>query len=316
MAKSTLLQMVQDTCGELSLPPPISVQDSNNLIAVQMLALANREGKECMRMDDMSSGWQIMRKENVFQVQSTGMIPNCSFTKGSNIIHIGTPATQAPQIGWVISTSGGSNATGFPYPTTITNVAGSTITVDNVATQDNANVTLAFGQEAYSLPTDYEHMINGTFWDRGYRWQVQGPLTPQEWQVLKSGLSPTGPRRRYRLFGRAIHLDPIPYDSNMLVYEYYSNNFALAADAVTLKSRFTLDTDTYQLPDDLMIMGLKWRWRAAKGMDYTQEFADYSAALSRELARDAAARIVQLNVDQPGIPMLTNNQIPDTGFGQ
>ena len=311
-----MLQMMVAACGEMGLPAPISVQDTNNLIAVQLLALANREAKECMRDDDMSSGWQAMRKENVFQIQSTGLIPNCSFTQGSNVIHIGTPATQAPQVGWVISTSGGSNATGFPYPTSVTNVAGSTITVNNPATQTNSNVTLAFGQEGYALPDDFDHMINGTFWDRGYRWQVQGPLTPQEWQVLKSGLSPTGPRRRFRIFGGQMHLDPIPYDSNTLVYEYYSNSPCLAADGVTLKMAFTLDSDTYLLPDNLLILGMIWRWRRAKGMDYAQEFDTYEKAVSRELARDGAARILQLNIDQPGIPFLTRNQIPDTGFGQ
>lgn len=315
MAKLSLLAMMQAACGEMGLPSPISVVDSNNLIAVQLLALANREAKECMRREDSSSGWQAMRKENVFQVQSTGLIPGCSFTQNSNIINIGTPATQAPQIGWVISTSGGSNATGFPYPTIITNVAGSVVTVNNVASSSSTNTTLAFGQEAYALPSDFEHIINGTFWDRGYRWQVQGPLTPQEWQVLKSGLSPTGPRRRFRFFGGSVHLDPIPYDSNLLVYEYYSNSFCLAADG-TLKTLFTLDTDTYVLPDDLLIQGMIWRWRRAKGLDYSQEYESYTNAMGRELARDAAARILPLSMDQPAVPFLTRNQVPDTGFGQ
>lgn len=315
MAKLTLLQMTQAACGELGLPSPVSVVDSNNLIAVQLLALANREAKECMRRDDGSGGWQYMRKEQLFQVQSTGLIPGCSFAQGSHIINIGTPATQAPQVGWVVSTSGGSNATGFIYPTTITAVNGSQITVDNPALQTNSNVTLAFGQEAYSLPADFDHMIPGTFWDRGYRWQIQGPLTPQEWQVLKSGLSPTGPRRRFRIFNGTVHLDPIPYDSNLLVYEYYSNSPALAGDGVKPKGLFSLDSDTYVLPDDLLIQGMIWRWRRAKGLDYTQEFDNYDRAVAREMARDASARILQLNMDQVGVPLLNKNQIPDTGFG-
>jgi len=315
MAKLTLLQMMQAACGEMGLPTPISVADSNNLTAVQLLALANREAKECMKRDDGNGGWQYLRRENVFQVQSTGLIPNCTFAAGSNTITIGTPATQAPQVGWVLSTSGGSNATGFPYPTTVLAISGSTVTVDNVATVGNAGTTMAFGQEAYSLPSSYDHMIPGTFWDRGYRWQVQGPLTPQEWQVLKSGLSPTGPRRRFRIFGGAVHLDPIPFDSNTLVYEYFLNGYCQGADG-SVKPLFTLDTDTYLLPDDLLIQGMIWRWRRAKGLDYTQEFDTYEKSVQREMARDASARVLQLNADQAGAPLLSSNQIPDTGFGQ
>jgi len=315
VAKQSLLQMTQAACGEMGLPLPVSVVDSTNLIAVQLLALANREAKEAMRRSDAAGGWQVMRKENVFQVQSTGLVPNCSFTKGSNVITIGVPATQAPQIGWVLSTSGGSNATGFPYPTKVLNVVGSTVTVDQVASASNTGTTMAFGQESYSLPSDYDYMITGTQWDRGFRWQVLGPLTPQEWQVLKSGLSPTGPRRRFRIMGGKFFLDPIPYDSNTLVYEYHSNGFALAGDGVTVKTSFTADSDTYALPDDLLVMGMIWRWRRAKGLDYGEEFKTYDDAMSRELARDASAGVLRLDTIMPSVALLTANQIPDTGFG-
>lgn len=311
---STLLQLVSNACAEMGIPSPVSMANTQDLLSVQLLALANREAKEAIRKQNSAGGWQVLRRENVFQVQSTGLIPNCSWNLNSNVITIGTPATQAPQVGWVISTSGGSNATGFPYPTYVTAVNGSLITVSNPATSANSNTTLAFGQESYALPSDYDYMITGTQWDRGYRWQVVGPLTPQEWQVLKSGLSPTGPRRRFRIMQGKFYLDPIPYDSNLLVYEYYSK--AVATDVSgNLKTSFTADSDVYLLPEDLLTLGLIWRWRRSKGLDYSQEQDTYDDAMERELARDAAARVLLLNMNQPDVRFLTNNQIPDTGFG-
>jgi hypothetical protein len=241
MAKLTLLQMTQAACGEMGLPSPVSVVDSNNLIAVQLLALANREAKECVRRSDGSGGWQAMRKENVF-----AMVPS---------------------------------------------------------------------QQSYALPADFDYIIPGTMWDRGYRWQVFGPLSPQEWQVLKSGLSPTGPRRRFRIMQGKFYFDPIPLDTNTLVYEYYSSSFGVAADGTTAKSMFTLDTDTYALPDDLLIQGMIWRWRRAKGLAYDQEYQTYEEAVQREMARDASARTLQLDLDQPYVAFLSGAQIPDTGFG-
>lgn len=241
MAKLTLLQLTQAACGEMGLPSPISVVDSNNLIAVQLLALANREAKECIRRANGAGGWQAMRREIVFP-----MVP---------------------------------------------------------------------GQQAYALPADFDYLIPGTMWDRGYRWQVIGPLSPQEWQVLKSGLSPTGPRRRFRIMQAKLYFDPVPLDTNTLVYEYYSTSFGLALDGVTVKSLFTLDTDTYALPDDLLVQGMIWRWRRAKGLAYDQEFQTYEDAVQRELARDSSARNLNLGLDQPDFGFLSNAQIPDTGFG-
>ena len=159
-------------------------------------------------------------------------------------------------------------------------------------------------------------MIPGTAWDRGYRWQVFCPLTPQEWQVLKSGLSPTGPRRRFRIMGGQFCLDPVPYDNNLLVYEYYSANWCWTGGVTTSPSNvFTSDTDTYMLPDDLMILGLKWRFKAAKGLDYTQEYATYTAQMQREIGRDTSARTVRLDIQTPDVQLLSNNMSPDTGFG-
>ena len=193
-------------------------------------------------------------------------------------------------------------------------MAGNQVTVSNNATLTTSSTTLAFGQESYSLPSDYDYMITGTQWDRGFRWQIYGPLTPGEWQVLKSGLSPTGPRRRFRLMAGKFFLDPIPFDSNTLVYEYYSTSVVLDSNG-NGKAAFTQDTDTYVLPDDLMVLGLIWRWRRAKGLDYEQEFKTYDDSMSRELARDTASQALQLDIAVPDVRLLTSSQIPDTGFG-
>ena len=173
MAKMTLLQMVQQACGEMGLPAPSTLALKSDTNAVQLLALANREGRECSQAANSAGGWQALRGEYTFQVQSTGIIPNCSFTKGSNVVTIGTPPTQAPQLGWVVCTSGGSNATGFPYPAKISQIVGNQITLVTSngspanASSTSTNTSIAFGQEAYPLPTDFDFMISGTQWDRG-----------------------------------------------------------------------------------------------------------------------------------------------------
>lgn len=309
----TLFQIVTQACDELGMPRPASVISSQDLTVRQMLGFANREGSELSQFP--TQGWPILRKEYTFNVQSTGLITGCSYTSGSNIITIGTPPTQAPQVGWVLSISGGSNATGFTYPCYVTAVNGSQITVSSNATVTTSNSTLAFGQESYALPSDFNYLINDTIWDRGYRWQIIGSMNAQEWQVLKSGLSPTGPRRRFRLMDGLLYLDPIPYDSNTIAYEYYSNAWC-ATSGGTPQTAWANDTDVPILSDDLFVLGIIWRFRRAKGLDYAQEYKTYMDKVQSMIGRASGARALPLGASAGRVNLIGNSQIPDTGFGR
>lgn len=310
---STLLQLMQQACSELGLSAPGTVPGNPELLVAQLLALAQREGREMLARGVAIGGWQMARKEYVFNVQATGVFL-ASYTLGSNVITmLGVPTT-APQVGWVLSNAGSANASAFPYPTTITAVAGSLITVSNVASASNANTSMAFGQDTYTMPTDIDHLIPQTMWDRSFRWQLLGPLSPQEWQVLKSGISPTGPRRRFRIFGGNFVVDPVPSDNNQLVYEYYSVNWCQSAAAVGQRA-WAHDTDTYLLDDDTMVLGVIWRFRRAKGLDYETEHQEWSDCVDRVLARQAGARSLPLNATASGVHLLNNSNVPDTGFG-
>lgn len=313
-SKRTLLQMIQDACSELGLVAPTTVFSNSDQQIIQLLALAQREGMETYSMGTAIGGWQELRQEYAFNVQSTGLVP-VNIVSGSNIIEFVTAPAVAPQVGWVISNSAGSNATGFLYPTTVTAIVDSThVTVSQASTITASNTNLAIGQDTYDFPTDVDHTIPQTFWDRSFRWQILGPLDPQEWQVLKSGISPTGPRRRFRIFGGKFVIDPVPYDTNRLVYEYYSTYWC-QSDAGAGQMRWMADSDVYNLNDQTFIMGLIWRFRRAKGLDYAQEYQNWQNAIDRYKARQAAARSLPLNATASGIRLLNSNNVPDTGFG-
>jgi hypothetical protein len=313
-SKLTLLQMVQQACAELGLLQPSTLFGNSDQQAVQLLALAQREGLETFKMTTRDYGWQALRKEYLFNVQSTG-IQTVSYTKGSNVINFVTVPSIAPQIGWVISNSGGSNATDFTYPTYVTAINSSTqIVVSTTAANTNTSASMAIGQEAYALPSDYEHMIVQTQWDRGFRWQLLGPLDAQEWQVLKSGISPTGPRRRFRIMNNQLFIDPIPYDTNQLVLEYYSNAWCQSS-AAQPQAKWQADTDYYVLDDDTFMLGINWRFRMAKGLDYSEEHQMWLDSINRFKARQASVRNLPVNAQQTGVRLLSNSQVPDTGYG-
>ena len=175
-------------------------------------------------------------------------------------------------------------------------------------------VTIYNGQDAYPFPSNIQYLIPGTGWSRTYRWQLLGPLEAQEWQVLKSGISPTGPRTRYRIMGGKIYFDPPPSSDQDIVFEYYANTWCQNASGVG-QTRFKADNDTFILPDNLLTLGLKWRLLRAKGLDYQQEYQEYKAACERGLARAGSARSLPLNAQSGGHNLLNSHNVPDTGFG-
>lgn len=174
------------------------------------------------------------------------------------------------------------------------------------------------GQAAYDLPEDLQFFIVETEWDRTNRWQLLGPMSAQEWQVLKSGITVVGPRKRFRIMEGQMYLDPTPEASDAgatIAYEYISTGWCQSAAAAS-QTRWAADTDTYVLDENCFVLGVKWRFLRAKGLDYAEEMASYEAAVERAKSRAGSARSLPLNAHSTGLRLISTANIPDTGFGQ
>lgn len=168
-------------------------------------------------------------------------------------------------------------------------------------------------QELYSLPSDFDRFIPSTNWDRGEFWALQGPLNAQEWQHFKSGIIEDGPRLKFRIVPEngvnKFALFPIPAEVKTLVFEYRSKNYAIASGGAT-KETFTLDTDEPLFPEDLVTLGLKWRFLSVLGLSYLEEREEYSRQLELALSRDGGSRILNM-----GDKHADRLNIQEAGFG-
>lgn len=188
------------------------------------------------------------------------------------------------------------------------------------------SITLVNGQQDYQLASDVLYFINTTLWDTTQKWPLRGPISPQEWQVLKAGtIGSTGPRMRFRLigdasapFGMVIRIDPVPSSSaagNVLTIEYTHRNWVLAAATSTATDEWESDSDTPLLPDECFISGLKWRFKHAKGLDYAEDFNHHEDVVTRHLGRSGMAPVVDLANNVSGVRFVDEWNIPDTGYG-
>ena len=164
-------------------------------------------------------------------------------------------------------------------------------------TTEGATITLASGQGAYVLPSDFDRLVGDTQWDRTNRWRTLGPDNPQEARWRRESVnSQIGPRRALRQVGNTVTCWPIPTSSgDVLAYDYVSNAFVVsgggavgntAIAAGSLQSSFSFDTDTTLFRRRLMVRGVKFRWMAAKGFEATALEVDYESDKRSAIARD------------------------------
>lgn len=138
-----------------------------------------------------------------------------------------------------------------------------------------------------TLPTDFLRMVNETMNNRTQHWRVLGPLTPQEWQRRLSLGAQVGVVNSFRIYGNTIYFYPVPPAGNDVYYEYITNK-AIAANDGSFKATLTADTDTFRIDENIVTLGTKWRFLKAKGLDYSEEFRSYEAALESVFGADGA----------------------------
>ena len=297
---STLLQNIQDVCLELGIPSPNTVVGNSDESVQQLKALMNRIGDTLTTEND----WQGLVKEYRFQTvyyQYTGNI-----------------ALNATQITGMSSISGLTSdfmvmGNGIMQDTFVTSASGSAVNININATGAYTGQTYTFGQVNYAMPSDYQRMVNKTHYNKSNRWSVIGPKDAQEWQWLKASYVTTGPRMRFRIIANKFVIWPMPTAQVILGFEYQSGSWVVASDG-SYKTRFSADTDTSIFPDRLLVLGTKLKYFQIKGFDTASLQADYARELSKFKAQDAGADTLSLAPKYPNI-LLTQNNLPDTGFG-
>ncbi|ULQ46944.1 hypothetical protein JN531_001350 [Flagellatimonas centrodinii] len=131
----------------------------------------------------------------------------------------------------------------------------------------------------------YKALVNGSMWDRTLDRPIPGALSSQDWQLLKAA-NTSGPYQSFRIRGNELLFIPAPPAGQTVAAEYYSRFPVLATDGTTAKATWTVDTDTSLLPDALITMGVVWRFKRARGMDYAEEFSSYERSVMDYIGRD------------------------------
>jgi hypothetical protein len=69
---------------------------------------------------------------------------------------------------------------------------------------------------------------------------------------------------------------------------YYISNQIVSGN----QTEFKADNDTFVLDERLLYLGIVWRWRADKRMEYSEDLANYETAKASAMGKDKGSQII------------------------
>ena len=162
---------------------------------------------------------------------------------------------------------------------------------------------------SYVLPTDFDQLLKDTVFNRTRRRRMVGDLSPEQWQETQASLV-TMVNPAFRIRGSLFYISPTPNSAETVAYEYMSKNWCQSNAAVG-QSAWAADTDTGILNEELMTLGIVWRFKSKKGLDYAEDMANYEIALAKAIFKDGARVTIDTsNSERDRVPRAP--QVPET----
>lgn len=303
----TLLQIAQRVVNELGLPSIATVDGNQDNTVRQVHALINRSGDNIYQ----EYPWIVSQEYHIVDIAAP------IITTGDVVTGV-TTITGIPSTAGIVANEFAIVANGLLTSTRVVGVVdANTITIDQQPTEGGIGVALTIARDTYAVPADFKWFANMTMWDRTNHWQLIGPMSPQTDQWLRSGIVPTGPRRRWRQVGTEPvnwRLWPPPTASNdypaTLIFEYNSKYWAAAADG-TRQEGLQMDTDYAVIDGQSIVLDVKWRLWQAKGFEYGAMQAEFKDYLDRLAARDGGSPDLSLARRINNFYLINQENVPD-----
>ncbi len=150
-------------------------------------------------------------------------------------------------------------------------------------------------QGAHFRPGRCRYILPTTAWNRDDSRQLIW-ITSEEWQHFKGWTSINDLNLRVRIRNNQLEVEQTVESGDAgttLAFEYISLNWTQDSGS-TAQQKFAADDDTSVLDEELLTLGLIWRFRKAKGLDFQADYMEYVQQVNLAKARDGNARKLKL----------------------
>lgn len=176
-------------------------------------------------------------------------------------------------------------------------------------TREQTFTSTAAAIQTGAVPTDFGWYLNDTMWNRGTMVKMDGPASPEEWQLYQAIAVVTLPAAVFRFRGGDILIYPNPVAGQTCAFEYVSTYWVSGS-----QTAMTADADTALLDENLITLGVIWRFLAAKGLDYAEAFRTYELEVAKAMGRDGGKKKMFVGDGRPMNPW--NANIPQSSWNQ
>lgn len=155
-------------------------------------------------------------------------------------------------------------------------------------TKSHSFTSVAAQPQPGAIPSDFARFINNSMWDQTTARPVKGPISEQSFQMFQAFPVYTNVNPVFLVREGVIIFQPAANAGDTIAYSYVANTWARSA-ALVPQTSFQADTDTAVIPEDLITLGLIWRFKKAKGFDYSEEYRTYQQQRQETISRDGGA---------------------------
>ncbi len=153
----------------------------------------------------------------------------------------------------------------------------------------------ATAAQSGAIPDDFDRFVNGSMWNRTRDNFLFGPMSPQDWQAIQATVAPNV-TEAFRVRGSSLLITPTPTAGDTYAFEYLSTYWVgTAASSSATLTEFSADTDITYLREELIALGVIWRFQKARGLDYSEAMQTYEIAIKRAFDRDGGAGVVVMS---------------------
>jgi hypothetical protein len=108
-----------------------------------------------------------------------------------------------------------------------------------------------------------------------------------------------GPWNQYRIYGNTLRFIPVPAAGQTVAFEYIFKGWVYPATynnlfSVPTASEFTNDADSCAFDEEMIALGTIYRWKAAKGLPYAEDFAAFERRAMDAMGRDATKPVLNM----------------------
>jgi hypothetical protein len=154
--------------------------------------------------------------------------------------------------------------------------------------------------KGYDLPSDFDRIIDNTFWNTTRLRTAIGPTSSKDWRILNnSTISGATANDYFRIREDKTEIFPTPTGVWSYIYEYITDLIVDSSGGVG-QTGWEADTDVPNVDAYLVRLDATWRLQNMQGKSYAEKQREFDLALAERISRNGGNQTIR-HVSNTGI---------------